>query len=439
MNNVPPTVSRLGFWMTLALVMGTMIGSGVFLLPASLAPYGWNALYGWLITITGALCIAYSIAALARAMPASGGILGSIGVAFGPLPAFLVGWSYILSTCVACAAVSIAAVSYLSMFQPSIVAGEGAPAMLALGLVWLVTIVNLVSVRSGGGFQIVTMTLKVLPLIAVAVIGLGLVSTGTPTATPYVAADISLDGIAATAALTLWAMLGFECASLAFNKVDNAASVVPRATLVGALVVGAIYVSVSLFIVAYLPVEAVASSPAPFADFIAAYWGRGPAAFVALFAAISAIGALNGIILLQGEMARALAAKGQLPLWLAVTDGRGTPRRALIIGGLFVSLLSLANFSSTMVELFTFMILLSTSANLVLYFACTAAALWLMYRGAIETRPLFTLLACIGLVYSLWTFEGAGLEASSWTLVLVAAGLPVYMLSRYQKVVVPAE
>ena len=120
---------KLGFWMSLSMVMGIMIGSGVFLLPAALAPFGWNAVIGWLLTIGGALAIVTMLARLTRHLPEADGPHGFVGTAFGPLPAFLVTWSQWVATVVANAAVSTAAVSYLSMFAPGI---DGVPALPAL-------------------------------------------------------------------------------------------------------------------------------------------------------------------------------------------------------------------------------------------------------------------------------------------------------------------
>jgi basic amino acid/polyamine antiporter, APA family len=79
---------KLGLWMCVALVMGNMIGSGVFLLPASLAPYGWNAVIGWCVTVAGALALAYVLARLTVAHPAAGGPAGFVQQAFGKLTGF---------------------------------------------------------------------------------------------------------------------------------------------------------------------------------------------------------------------------------------------------------------------------------------------------------------------------------------------------------------
>ena len=128
---------QLGFWMALALVVGNIIGSGIFLLPANLAPYGLNALIGWGVTIAGALCLAGVFAALARAMPEAGGPYDYVRAALGEPPAFFVMWSYWISIWVGIPAISIAAVSYLSALAPDLFAAPATAAAVASGFVAL--------------------------------------------------------------------------------------------------------------------------------------------------------------------------------------------------------------------------------------------------------------------------------------------------------------
>jgi APA family basic amino acid/polyamine antiporter len=209
--------------------------------------------------------------------------------------------------------------------------------------------------------------------------------------------------------------------------------------VLGALVAGLAYLAVCLVMIAYLPKGALAQSSAPFADFIAMFWGRGPAVFVALFAAVSAIGAVNGYILLLGEIPRGMAAAGDLPRWLAATDARGTPYASLLASGAIVSGLTLVNYDRTMAGLFAFLALVSTAANLVLYFGCAAALVRLAAMRTIRASTPMLAITALGIAYSLWTFHGAGLEASAWTLLLCAAGLPIYLVVRAQKSVVPVQ
>ncbi len=408
---------QLGVIAATALVMGNMIGSGVFLLPASLAPYGWNAVGGWIVTIAGALVLAWVLARLTRALPQAGGPTGFVEAAFGELPAFLIGWSYLVSIWTTVVAIAVAAVSYLSSFIPALGAGAFRPALAALVLLWAMTLVNLRGARAAGGFQIVTLAIKVVPLVVVIVLAAGLLAGGTGTIAPYEPGKISFGAINGAATLTLWALLGFECASLAAARVTNPEVNVPRATMWGTGLTGVLYLLVCSAIALMLPADVAASSPAPFATFVERYWAAGPAAAVALFAVVSCVGALNGWILLQGEMPRDMAARGMLPRWFAVTDARGTPRRALLVSAALASVLVLLNGSRSMQGLFEFLLLLATSATLWLYLAFALAALKL---------GVARVFAVLGAAYSLWTLWGAGLDASALSLVLMAAGLPVW-------------
>lgn len=412
---------QLGLFAAIALVMGNMIGSGVFLLPASLAPYGWNAVGAWVLTIGGSLVLALVLARLAAARPASGGPVEFVREAFGPVPAYLIGWVYLISIWTAVVTIAVAAVSYLSSMIPQISAIPFGPALVAVALLWLFTLVNLAGVRSAGQVQMLTLALKLIPLVVVAALAIGALSSGTAHLPPFDMADLSGPALGGAATLTLWALLGFECASVAAAKVANPAVNVPRATLWGTALTGLLYLVVCSAIAMLLPPEVASASPAPFSTFVERFWSAGPATLIGLFAIISCFGALNGWTLLQGELPRAMAEKGMLPRWFAGTDRRGTPANALIASAVIASLFALINGTRSMQGLFEYLLLLSTSAALWLYLAFALAAIRL------KIAPLW---AGIGVVYSLWTLWGAGVEASGLSLVLMLSGLPLYWWSR---------
>lgn len=412
---------KLGLFAAIALVMGNMIGSGVFLLPASLAPYGWNAVLGWIVTTAGTLVLAWVLAALTRARPGARDPAGFVAEAFGELPAFLMGWIYWVSVWTAVVSIAVAAVSYLSAFVPAIASTPMMPALCAIALVWAMTLVNLRGVHAAGNFQIVTLLLKLVPLVAVIVIAAAVLGTGTGEIRPLVMSELNGTDLRGAAALTLFALLGFECASIAAARVENPAINVPRATMWGTGLTGLLYLLVCSAIALMLPEAVAATSPAPFATFVERNWSAGPAALVTVFAIVSCVGAINGWVLLQGELPRAMAERGMLPRWFAATDRHGTPRRALLLSSIIATVCLLLNASRNMKGIYEFVLLLSTSAALWLYLACALAA-WRMNvaRG----------FALVGAGYALWTLWGAGVEASGWSLVLMAAGLPLYLWAR---------
>jgi basic amino acid/polyamine antiporter, APA family len=421
---------QLGFSVALALVVGNMIGSGIFLLPANLAPYGINAIIAWIVTIAGSICLAAVFAMLAKALPQAAGPYDYVRTTVGEPPAFFVMWSYWIATWVTNAAISIAAVSYLSSLAPAAFAHTGVAALAAIGFVILFTAVVLGGARSAGRVQLVTSLLKVLPLIAAVVVALMVFGQGGQAAQP-VPAPVNFNGIAGAAALTLWAMLGFECATVPAQRVRDPERNIPRATLLGTLLVGLIYFTAFAAIYLLLPGEVAAQSSAPFADLATRYWGSAAGSLVVAFAAISCLGALNGWVLIVGDIPLALAERGVFPRLFGKLNRRGMPVAALILGAVLSSALIAANYTRGLTELYGFMALLATVATLVLYLFAAAAALRLMARGSIP-HGLPTVVTMLGTIYALWALYGAGYEANKWGAVLLATGIPVYLVMRWR-------
>lgn len=424
----------MGLWMVTALVAGNMIGAGVFLLPAALAPYGWNAVAGWIVTIAGALCLALVFAKLATHVPHAGGPYAYTQDAFGPTAGFAVAWAYWISLWVGNAGLAIGAVSYLSALVPAIGKVPGLHALVTLVLVWTLVALNCRGTRLAGGLQLVTTGLKLLPLAAVLVLaGLVWKQKGAQSLTPFHPQDLNLAAMGAAGALTLWGLLGLESATIPSDKVDNPTRTIPRATLIGTAFTGALYLTVCSAVILMMPAETLARSNAPMADFIGRYWGPQAAQAIALFAAISAIGALNGWVMLQGELPQAMARGGVFPAWFAKASSRDTPVRAHLLSAGLLSGLVVINYSQSMAKVFIFMVLLSTTASLFAYLACCLALLRLQATGRIPRTFGLTLIALLAGLYSVGAVVGAGLEAALWGIVLLFAGLPVHLVMRRLK------
>jgi APA family basic amino acid/polyamine antiporter len=429
MATSPDTRRAFGFWICLALVVGNTIGTGIFLLPATLAPYGANAIAGWLVTIGGCLCLAQVFAALARALPDAEGAYDYIRPALGAPAAFFVMWSYWISSWVTNAAVAVGAVSYLSSLAPAWFAPFYAGPLTAAAFVILFTLVATLGAKASGEVQIATTLLKLLPLIAVVALA-AIVWAGYGEAAGGLApAPLGPAAVAGAATLTLWAMLGFESATIPAGRVRDRQRTVPRATLAGTFLVGAVYLLTTWAVFLLLPTDEAARSSAPLADLIGRYWGPGPGHLIALFAAISALGALNGWVFIQAEVPMTLAHAGVFPAAFARLNRAGTPIVGHALGcGLSCALIA-TNLSRGMAGLFEFMILLATVATLVLYLLAALSALVLRRRGELG-GALVVATAGGGTLFALWTFYGAGLEATSWGLALLMSGVPVYIVMR---------
>ncbi|UZW57156.1 amino acid permease [Sphingobium sp. JS3065] len=416
------TPRTLGLAACIALVMGNMIGSGIFLLPASLSPYGWDAVAGWVFTIAGSLLLAYVIARLTVLMPDAGGTAQFITRAYGPLAGFAIGWIYWISVIFTNVTIAVAATANLSSIVPGL-NRPGLGAIVSIAFLWAATGVNLTGARAAGMAQLATTALKLIPIGLVFILLALMLGSGRAQVAPFPAQGFTSAGITASAALTLWALLGFESASVAADKVRDPARNIPRATLIGTAATGLIYLLVCSGIALTLP-AAESRSGSPFAAFVAHYWSPGPAHFIAAFATISCLGALNGWTLLQGEAPLAMARGGALPRWLAGTDARGTPVRALLLSCILGTLMLIANSLQGLVALFTAMALLSTSATLWLYVGCALAAL--RFRLVVPA-------ALLGLAYALWTLWGAGLVPSGASFLLMAGGFPFYAWARRER------
>lgn len=420
----------LGLWMCTALVVGNMIGSGVFMLPASLAPYGWNAVIAWLATIGGALCLAFVFARLAEAFPRAGGPLAYTQEAFGPTAGFMVAWAYWISLWVGNAAIATGGVSYLSVFFPALAKVPGLAALVTVAVVWALTAVNCWGSRSAGRLQVVATILKLLPLLAVAGLAVVILARrGGAAVTPFEPSQLSAGGITAAATLTLWALLGLESATVPADKVHEPTRTIPHATLYGTAFTGLIYLVVCSAVVLLSPADLLKGSNAPFADFVGYHGGGDLRLVLAAFAAISAFGALNGWVLLQGEMPYAMAIDGVFPAWLGKAGKRGTPVRAHVLSSVLLTILVLMNYAKSMADLFTFIALLATSASLFAYLFSALAALRLQQKHRMDASMLLTALAIVAAVYSAWTLYGAGAQATLWGVVLLLVGLPVRVLT----------
>jgi APA family basic amino acid/polyamine antiporter len=410
----------IGIWMTTALVIGTIIGSGIFLLPVSLAPLGRNALIGWLVSGVGVLCIVFALARLSRL--GGDGIQANIEREFGPTVAFLVAWAFWVSNWVAQASVAVGAASALSFAGPQF-GGPDLIVPVAIGCVVLLTAVNAIGVRAAGGLSVVTVAIKVLPLLAVIWLFLQRGVSGE-SYEPLPPLPITFANVAAATALTFFALTGFEGATTPVGKVRDPARTIPRALFVGTAFVVILYLLAGTGIQMLLPANVVATSPAPFADALVSSWGHGVASFAALAIAISAFGCLNGLILGTGELGYAMALRGDLPSVMAKTRGINTPVVAQVVGSGLTILLLLANSSRATANLFTFIILLSTAAIIVLYFTSALAA-WKLSPTA-GARAVIA----IGLLFIAFATFGIGLEAGLWCLVLLAVGLAIRTVMR---------
>ena len=405
--------------------MGNMIGSGVFLLPASLAAYRGLSLVGWVVSAGGSVALALVFARLAGFRPASGGPYAYTRQAYGDLAGFLVAWGYWISIWTANAALAVAFVGYLDPFIPSVVRNPLAAASLAVGMVWLLTAVNCRGLLAAGRVQLVTTTLKILPLLLIGIAGT-LAFEPSHFSLTNVEGGIG-KGVMATVTLTLFAFVGLESATVPAGSTADARRTIPRATVIGTLLAAAVYLLGTVGVMSLMDPATLAQSTAPFADAARVLAGDRAAALVAIGAAISCFGALNGWVLVVGQLPMAVARDGLFPQAFARVSSRGTPAFAMIVGATLSTLLVAMNSSRGLVELFTFIILLATLSTLVPYTFCSLAGIILHRRDrTMSWSTGATVVSGLAFIYALFAIGGAGPDVVFSGFLLLLAGLPVY-------------
>ncbi|MFZ1905044.1 MAG: amino acid permease [Steroidobacteraceae bacterium] len=430
MRTASPT-RALGLVMCTALVVGNTIGMGIFMLPASLSPYGLNAIPAWLITAAGSIFIAWVFAGLARTFPDDDGPIAYAGRAFGGGVAFTLMWCYWVSTWVTNAVLATGVVGYLSMFFPVLGVNHWFAAVTALSLLWLFVLINLRGVRTAGGVQVLSSVLKLLPLVGIMVLGVW--ALFAPHAQPLVhvpSTPVSFPGVIAASTLALYAMLGVESAALPAGRVRDPGRTIPRATFIGTLLVALISFCVSLVPMLLIPQAELSLSNAPFADVFARLLGSASGKVLAAFVIVSGLGCLNGWTLILGEITVSFARHGGFPRVLGKLNSHGAPTLAFVVTGLFASLMMITSYSDSMAGAFTFLSVVVTAANLPLYLGCALAVLVLWRRGKIpqpRARELrWVAASLIATLYCVWVSIGIGGKPLLWALVLCAVGVPVY-------------
>ena len=423
---------KIGIWTSTSLVMGNMIASAMFMLPATLSTYGSISLIGWVVSGLGAICLALVFSWLSQLMPvANGGPYAYTREGLGDFAAFLVAWGYWLSIWSTNAAIAVAFLSYLTVFVPAL----GVNSMFAVGVglsaIWFLTWINTRGIRDAGAVQVITTILKIAPLLLVTIGGLFYINTENYF--PFNSSGTSnINAITTTATLTLFAFLGLECATIPSGQVENPEKTVPRATLYGTLAVTLLYILGTVVIMGVLSPTTLQTSKAPFADAAASMWGEWARYLVAGGAVMSTFGALNGWILMQGQIPAAAAVDKLFPSVLKTENKFGSPYISIIAGSVFVSFLLLMNFSRSLADTYQFIILLSTMTVLVPYlFSAVSFAILAVRTKQLKWNSATKLtIALLAFGYSMWAVGGSGQETVYWGFLLLMAGVPLYGWSK---------
>jgi APA family basic amino acid/polyamine antiporter len=416
------TTKKMGFWQCWGMSVGVMIGSGIFLLPTVLAPYGWISLLGWLLTCSGTIVLSLVLARLAGTTDHAGGPYAYVKESFGDLAGFLIGWGYWVGVVFGVTAIAVGFAGYMGSVFPIFAANSLTQALVAAAGIGVLTWVNVKGVSEAATVQLVMTILKIIPLIVI--IGLGIIYGDIDNFPAFNPQDLPVtQALASTALLTMWAFIGIEAAVIATDDVENPKKTIPIAVVSAAVTVSCLYVGASIAIMFLVPSDVLALSESPFVD-AASHMGTGGALLIGIGALISTAGALNGNIFVMGQMAMAVAADGLAPAVIAKKNRGGAPAGVLIVSSVFSTALLVLNFTEGLVGAFSFLISMSTLSILAPYGLSAVAEFkrsWLSAKG-------WAGVALLSVIYTLIAAAGSGWHVFFLGLGLFLLGIPLYKL-----------
>src|SRR5215471_3620752 len=396
---------QFGLTAAIALIVGSIIGVGIFNLPSSLAVYGPITLISMALTTVGALALAMLFAALSRRLPADGGPYAYARVAFGNRLGFANAWSYWITAWAGNAAIAVGWVLYVEHF---INKGQNKLITVLLVLVglWLPAAVNLSGVKNIGSVQVITTIIKFAAVAFVSIVGLFFISSAN--FTPWnVSGESAINAIGGGMAIALFSYLGVETAAVAAAKVRNPDQNIPRATILGTTACAVVYILSLVAVFGIIPTSKLANATAPFSDAVNAMFGGTWAGNVmAIAVIISGLGALNGWTMICAEMPLAAAEDGLFPERFKHISKNGVPAYGIIASTVLASVAMGINYlGSNGATVFTTLVLMTGITSAIPYgFSALAQIKWRVMDNTQMHTPRFArdmIVAVLALVFSI--------------------------------------
>ena len=428
MNSVNTKI--IGFWRGWSIAVGCAVGSGIFMMPTLLAPYGLIGFGGWLIAGAGSVLVALTMSRLVRRIPKTGGPYVYANEGLGHFAGFIIAWTYWVACITAIAGISIAFVSYLGFFIPAISHSSLLSLLASLVLVWLIVTLNIFSIESSAKFQVVSTLLKLLPLFFMMFLGLvGFDSNNLPEINPTNANPFIL--LATVTTLVMWSFVGIETATVPAENFINPEKTIPKVLIAAVLSVLTIYILVSIAVAAIVPADELMNSSAPFALAATKILGFSGGVIIAFGALISTLGSLNANTLTAGNITFAAARDKLLPSKFLTLSDAGTPIFSFILAGSFVSFLLMLNYTKGLIDAFIFFAMLSTLSTLIAYLFCAMAELKFLKNDHPSKQRNSAIFLTFGtFLYAFFAIWGAGMEIVFYSFMLILVGMPMYAWMR---------
>ncbi len=417
---------KIGFWPVFGLVTGSQIGSGIFILPTALAPFGFYALLGWVISGLGAIALAFVFAELCSRFPETGGPHAYVDNVFGKTAAFFTGWTYWLISWVSSTVVVIACAGYLSPLLGN--TSKGMDLALELFLMGGVTALNFLGVKAACRAEFFLTLLKFVPLILVPLAALFFFQADHFQITSAVKEVGSVSLLSKVTLLTLWGFIGLESGTVPAASIDRPEKTIPRAIVIGTISVAVLYCLNSLGIIGILPPEVLANSKAPYVEAATFMLGSGWNIPFCIIASIVCLGTLNAWTLSSTQVALGLGEERFFPRLLSGQNSKGVPVWSLLISSFGICILLISSSSASFAEQINAIIDTSVTCFLFVYGICGLAYLKLLLRDKGTIFQWAYALGAIGFVS--WILSQTTLSNFLWALLFPMAGIPVYMMQR---------
>ncbi|MCD9029614.1 amino acid permease [Luteimonas sp. BDR2-5] len=376
------TAKKIGPVLATFVVANNMIGSGFFLLPASLAKVGGVTAFAWLLGTILAVALGGAFARLARQYPDLTSPDDYIRPALGRDMGFLATTMYWLSSWIGNNAIAVAAFGYLVILLPVDDSG-GVRLAGQIVLLWLMFALNLLGPRSIARFQSMCVVFGLMPVAAVLIAGWGSFDPDVYRASWNVTDRSDVAVVFTSLAPVFWAFVGLETGAMVAGVVRNPDRNVPIATLGGILIAGIIYLVSSVLMMGIVPAAQMAASSAPFALVAGQMFGAWAIPAIAAAAALKATGTLGGWMLVTGESGARAAQRGFLPPIFGRLRANGSAGWGLFIVVLSMTAIAVLTQAPTVGEQFGTIIEMAVTLVVMAY----AAAGLSLLLGTATRRP----------------------------------------------------
>jgi arginine:agmatine antiporter len=409
------------------LVAGNMIGTGVFLLPVNLASVGGISIFGWVVATAGAAALGLVFAKLGELEPKEGGPYAYARDFLGPYVGFQTNYVYWFGNWIGNIAIAVAAVGYLAEFFPHI-AQPPASVFATAGVIWLLTLTNILGPRVVGALETWTMSLALIPILGIALFGWFWFEPEVFRASWNVSGGSDAHAISRAASMALWAYMGIESAAVSAGVIENPKRNIPLATLMGLGLSAVVYVLSSTVIMGLIPNAELQKSHAPFAEAARIAIGTPGLVIVAICAVLKSVGSLGGWMLLVGQSAKAAADDGMFPSVFAKLNRHGVPGIGLAIVGVLMTIVLFATMSPTIADQFSVIIDLAVILAVIPYIYASVAVVKVTFDHGVPraTFRLYKYVAIGAVVYCLWTVVGGDPDTVVKAMVALLISVPLY-------------